>query len=198
MGSDDTAKETRPLLSPRKSAAAALEVVTHSAHSNGGGGAQTGGVRPFREVFPSWLALCRLWFQGEERTDVLHMPRWLVLDNHPQQLASHISCWDAAGAAMALFLEVAADLPQPCRTQLQQCYHAGEDCWRARGFAALNMALALVTTGLLLQISYAQRNLQTALSGKDVGEMYSLTHALVARDYDGDFADVRGMASARH
>ena len=31
------------------------------------------------------------------------------------------------------------------------------------------MALALVTTGLLLQISYAQRNLQTALSGKDVG-----------------------------
>ena len=48
--------------------------------------------------------------------------------------------------------------------------HAGEGCWRARGFAALNMALALVTTVLLLQISYAQRNLQTALSGKDVGD----------------------------
>ena len=45
----------------------------------------------------------------------------------------------------------------------------GEDRWRARGFAGLNMALALATTGLLLQISYAQRNLQTALSGKDVG-----------------------------
>jgi hypothetical protein len=36
------------------------------------------------------------------------------------------------------------------------------------------MALALVTTGLLLQISYAQRNLQTALSGKDVGELIAL------------------------
>jgi hypothetical protein len=68
MGSDDTAKETRPLLSPRKSNAAALEVVTHSSNSNGGS-AQPGGVRPFREVFPSWLALCRLYFQGKQPID---------------------------------------------------------------------------------------------------------------------------------
>ena len=55
--------------------------------------------------------------------------------------------------------------------------------------------LALVTTGLLLQISYAQRNLQTALSGKDVGErpLYTcsvglLTHKVAVRSLACDQA----------
>jgi len=83
MGSDDTDKESRPLLSPRKSAAAALEVTIMQSGgsgggSNGGGGQggqqQGGGVRPFREVLPSWLALCRLWFQGATCADVALSP----------------------------------------------------------------------------------------------------------------------------
>ena len=75
MGSDDTAKEARPLLSPRKSIggnSTAFEVKIMQPGTGGGsnggsnGGGQQGGVRPFREVLPSWLALCRLWFQGAD------------------------------------------------------------------------------------------------------------------------------------
>lgn len=47
---------------------------------------------------------------------------------------------------------------------------AGEDKWRARRYAVANVALALATTLFMVRISYAQRNFQTALSGKDEGE----------------------------
>jgi ABC transporter transmembrane region 2 len=45
---------------------------------------------------------------------------------------------------------------------------AGDERWKARGYALTTVVLSLTTTLLVVQISYAQRNLQTALSEKDV------------------------------
>ena len=44
---------------------------------------------------------------------------------------------------------------------------------RARLYAAACLALALATTGLSVKISYAQRNLSTALAERHQGGFYS-------------------------
>jgi hypothetical protein len=46
---------------------------------------------------------------------------------------------------------------------------AGDQRWKARGFAACVVALSISTTLLSVKISYAQRNFSTALSSKDQG-----------------------------
>ena len=46
---------------------------------------------------------------------------------------------------------------------------AGEERWLARGYTAACICLSLGTTTLLVRVSYAQRNFETAMSGKDTG-----------------------------
>ena len=59
---------------------------------------------------------------------------------------------------------------------------AGEDKWRARKYGIANVALSLATTLFMVRISYAQRNFQTALSGKDEGKALD-TRALPVYGY---------------
>ncbi|KAK9809945.1 hypothetical protein WJX72_002230 [[Myrmecia] bisecta] len=63
------------------------------------------------QVFPKWLKVARLWFEGDER-------------------------------------------------------------WLARGYALACVCLSLGTTTLLVRISYAQRNFETAMAGKDTVGFY--------------------------
>lgn len=43
---------------------------------------------------------------------------------------------------------------------------AGDEKWKACGYAAATISLALITTGLLVKISYAQRDFSTAVSNQ--------------------------------
>lgn len=47
---------------------------------------------------------------------------------------------------------------------------AGEERWKARGYAATLVTLSLATTLMLVRISYVQRSLETAASEKDKGK----------------------------
>lgn len=49
-------------------------------------------------------------------------------------------------------------------------FFAGDERKVSWGYLAASVFLALVNTLVLVQISYAQRNFQTALSGKDEGK----------------------------
>lgn len=46
----------------------------------------------------------------------------------------------------------------------------GDERWKARGYAGVNVALCVAVTALLLQISYVQRDFSTALEQKDSSE----------------------------
>ena len=47
---------------------------------------------------------------------------------------------------------------------------SGEERWQACGWTAALLVLSFATTTLLVVISYLQRDLDTAMSGKDKGE----------------------------
>ena len=47
---------------------------------------------------------------------------------------------------------------------------AGEEKWKAGGLALTLIAMSLATTLMLVRISYLQRNLETAMAGKDRGK----------------------------
>ena len=47
---------------------------------------------------------------------------------------------------------------------------SGEERWQACGWTAAVLVLSFATTMLLVVISYLQRDLDTAMSGKDIGE----------------------------
>ncbi|KAF5833658.1 ABC transporter transmembrane region 2-domain-containing protein, partial [Dunaliella salina] len=56
--------------------------------------------------------------------------------------------------------------------RLAKLWFVGEERWKACSYAAATIVLALTTTGLLVKISYAQRDFSTALSGKNAEGFY--------------------------
>uniref|UniRef100_A0A7S3VHC6 ABC transmembrane type-1 domain-containing protein n=1 Tax=Dunaliella tertiolecta TaxID=3047 RepID=A0A7S3VHC6_DUNTE len=56
--------------------------------------------------------------------------------------------------------------------RLAKLWFTGEEKCKACSYAAATIALALITTGLLVKISYAQRDFSTALSGKNAEGFY--------------------------
>ncbi|CAG9462781.1 unnamed protein product [Pedinophyceae sp. YPF-701] len=58
-------------------------------------------------------------------------------------------------------------------------WFAGDERWRARAWAASTVAMSLVTTWLLVRISYAQKDFATALAGKDADGFYRAVWAFV-------------------
>lgn len=62
-----------------------------------------------------------------------------------------------------------ATLSQILPKWLRVCklWFQSEERWKARGYAIGTIATSLMTTGLMVQVSYAQRNFQTAMSEKD-------------------------------
>ena len=97
------------------------------------------------QVFPKWFRVTRLWFEGEG----------LVPLSHPQILYLKQACY-------AVMLSL-ADRSLPS-------VYTGKERWQARGWTAAVLVLSLATTLLLVVISYLQRDLDTAMSGKDKGE----------------------------
>ena len=72
-----------------------------------------------------------------------------------------------------------ATLRQPCVDRLAAAI-AGEERVKARTYAALTIALSLLTTGLLLKISEVQSAFSSALSEKAAAEFYGAVWSFVA------------------
>mmetsp|Transcript_14977 Transcript_14977/g.45203 ORF Transcript_14977/g.45203 Transcript_14977/m.45203 type:complete len:636 (-) Transcript_14977:410-2317(-) len=72
------------------------------------------------------------------------------------------------GAPNRPLSEVLPKWHRVCRQWFQ-----GEERWKARSYAAATIVASLMTTLLLVRVSYAQRNIQTAMSEKDRAGFYS-------------------------
>ena len=97
------------------------------------------------QVLPKWFRVTRLWFEGEGPPCPLAR-LVLLLRKHALR-----SCSDFAQDRK----------PSVC---------SGEERWQACGWTAAVLVLSFATTMLLVVISYLQRDLDTAMSGKDKGE----------------------------
>ena len=135
-------------------------VVAVTAAPRGGPASPRGVMRPrstleeVRRVLPRWWAICRLWFNSESApcSDPLV----------PVQLYCLPPACAANGACLLAHRSAAAPPAPPAPP-------AGEERWRARGYAAAAVLLSVLTALLLLKVSYVQNSFQSALSEKKQG-----------------------------
>lgn len=97
------------------------------------------------KVLPKWISLARVWFVGRSRAPLLATESSL------------------AGSCSRCAEEYQQRKHQLCRRV--SSHRTGSERWKARGYAAIVVSLACLTTYFYVYISYAQKAFSTALSG---------------------------------